>query len=851
MTQESSGRREALELLAPAGNWECARAAIENGADAIYFGLQVGFNARARADNFILDDLPALMETLHTRQVRGYVTLNTLVFSDELPALEANVRKLAEANVDAVLVQDIGAARLIRQICPQLAIHASTQMTMVSAESIAAIASLDIERVVLARELSIAEIRRIAAETSMPLECFVHGALCVAYSGQCLTSESLGGRSANRGQCAQACRLDYKMHVQLQEGLPHQEAIIPAYPKSSQYFLSPQDLSGYNFIPDLIEAGVTSFKIEGRLKTPEYVANTVRHYRAAIDAAVAGSGRVLRPEEQRELELSFSRGFSPGWLEGCDHKRLVPGLSSAKRGVEVGKVLGLRGERLLVELRQPIAKGDGVVLEGNRARNEEIGGRVYEVLVDGQKVEEPRAGRVEWMFQRGLLKDARVFPGQRIWQTDDPRLTRKLRATFAGSQPHYRRPIRIKVFAQVGEPLRLQVAAGKHLMDLAGDAPLVEATQHPLSAELLREQLGRLGGTPFLLESLAAEIVGQPMMAFSQLGAMRRRLVQALTDTLRERARRTIDSSEVASRMLQAIRDKADSKPATAVPEMHVLCRSLKQLEAVLQQGCRSVYVEFHDIRDYRPAVSMARAAGTPIFLATLRIQKPGELGLFHALAKQQADGWLVRNLSAVEYARQHGIPMIGDFSLNVTNPLTAEWMIERGLQRCTASYDLNRDQLGELIDGTPAAWLEIVIHQHIPMFHMEHCVFCTVLSPGINQSNCGRPCDRLAVQLEDRIGVHHVLQADVGCRNTLYNGTAQSGAEAVPGLLRGGIRHFRIELLQEFSATEVQRLLRLYRDLLDGRISGSDVWKVLKADNRVGVTRGTMEQPRNPLAVL
>jgi len=327
--------------------------------------------------------------------------------------------------------------------------------------------------------------------------------------------------------------------------------------------------------------------------------------------------------------------------------------------------------------------------------------------------------------------------------------------------------------------------------------------------------------------------------------------VQALTQAVTAMPPRTIASGDVAASMLQAIRQSDVATPKETIPELHILCRSLKQLEIALQQGCRSVYVEFHDIRDYRPAVSMARAAGTPIFLATLRIQKPGELGLFHALAKQQADGWLVRNLSAVEYARQHGIPMIGDFSLNVTNPLTAEWMIERGLQRCTASYDLNRDQLGELIDGTPAAWLEIVIHQHIPMFHMEHCVFCTVLSPGINQSNCGRPCDRLAVQLEDRIGVHHVLQADVGCRNTLYNGTAQSGAEAVPGLLRGGIRHFRIELLQEASATEVQRLLKLYRDLLDSRISGSEVWKVLKADNRVGVTRGTMEQPRNPLAVL
>ncbi len=234
-----------------------------------------------------------------------------------------------------------------------------------------------------------------------------------------------------------------------------------------------------------------------------------------------------------------------------------------------------------------------------------------------------------------------------------------------------------------------------------------------------------------------------------------------------------------------------------------------------------------------------------------MRIQKPGEIGLFHALAKQEADAWLVRNLAAVRYAREHHIPMIGDFSLNVTNPLTAEWMIQQGLQRITTSYDLNRDQLTELIDGMPVAWLEVVIHQHIPMFHMEHCVFCTELSPGTNKSNCGRPCDRLSVQLEDRIGVKHILHADVGCRNTLYNGTAQSGAEAVPGLLNKGVRDFRIELLNDAPAPDVKRLIRLYRELLAGKISGSDVWKALKADNRVGVTRGTMEQPRNPLAIL
>jgi U32 family peptidase len=846
-SSHSSCSGRALELLAPAGNWDCAKAAIENGTDAIYFGLQVGFNARARADNFSLDDLPDLMSLLHQRSVKGYVTLNTLVFTDELPQLEANVRRLAEAGVDAVLVQDIGAVRLIREICSGLSIHASTQMTMVSAETIAAIEQLDIERVVLARELSIDEIRKISSMTSMPLECFVHGALCVAYSGQCLTSESLGGRSANRGQCAQACRLDYKLHAQSRST----EVELPSYRKSSQYFLSPQDLAGHDHIHDLIEAGVTSFKIEGRLKTPEYVANTVRQYRQAIDAAMLQKPRKLSLDLRRELEMSFSRGFTPGWLEGCDHKRLVPGNSSAKRGVLVGKVVAQRGERITVDLTHPIGKGDGIVFEGNRAKGQEVGGRVYEVIVQGISLDAPQAGRVEWMFERGLMKKAELYAGQQIWQTDDPRLTKKLKATFSGHEPHFRRPIDLTISAHVGKLLSVTAQFGEHQLKIQNQTPLVEATKHPLTEELLREQLGRLGGTPFVLREISADIQGHPMMAFSQLGVIRKSLVDQLMKQLAKKPESRMATTGVAERMLSAFSALKMESVVSPAPALKVLCRSLLQLESVLSEGCRELYVEFNDIRDYRQAVSLARSAQAKIYLATLRIQKPGELGLFHALAKQQADGWLVRNLAAMRYAKENCIPMIGDFSLNVTNPLTAEWLMNQGMDRVTASYDLNRDQLLELIQHTPSSWLEIVIHQHVPMFHMEHCVFCTELSPGTNKSNCGRPCDRLAVQLEDRIGVKHVLHADVGCRNTLYNGTAQSGAEAVPALLQGNIRHFRIELLNDTSLSDVRRLLSLYRDLIAGKVSGSDVWKALKADNRVGVTRGTMEQPRNPLAII
>ena len=855
MNDQRSSRRSAPELLAPAGNWECVHAAIENGADAIYFGLETGFNARARATNFPLEDLPRLMQTLHRRGLSGFVTLNTLVFTDELPSFERNVACLADAGVDAVLVQDLGAVRLIHEICPTLSVHASTQMTMVSAESIAAIESLGIDRVVLARECSIAEIRKITSATSMPVETFVHGALCVSYSGQCLTSESLGGRSANRGQCAQACRLDYQL---IQDGRDVDLGDV-------KYLLSPQDLAAYEHIPQLIEAGVCSLKIEGRLKSPEYVANIVRHYRQAIDSAMRGQPLTMSAEAQREMELSFSRGFSPGWLEGCNHKRLVPGQSSAKRGVLAGKVLRMKGERLVVELSIPLAKGDGIVLAGDRSAGKEIGGRIYQIYDRHRPVDQPVQGRVELEFQRGLMKDVAVYEGQAIWQTDAPQLTKRWRATFA--QEHFQRRLGLHVSGviAVGKPIQLRVVWDEsregmeqhhHAIELEHPHVPEQAQKHPLRSDEIERQLGRLGNTPYSLASCTIAIEGAPMVPLSVLGEIRKSLVDTVDRERITPLPRVVSADGAAGRMLAKVVatpsvKRADSEEKQSEKRLRVLCRTMSQLEHVLATGHRHVYVEFHDIREYRNAVAAAREASAEIYIATLRIQKAGEAGLFRALAKHGADGWLVRNLAALRFAIENQIPCIADFSLNVTNPLSAQWLIEQGARRITASYDLNRDQLLELIGPMPGAWTEVVVHQHMPMFHMEHCVFCTVLSPGTNKTNCGRPCDRHDVRLRDRVGVEHVLHADVGCRNTLYNGNAQSGAEVVPILAQMGVCDFRVEILRDAPSVEIERLIRLYRELVDGRIDGSAVWRSLKAENRVGVTRGTLEHPRNPLAIL
>ena len=319
------------QLLAPAGNWECAKAAIENGADAIYFGLE-RFNARMRAENFTVADLPELMAWLHQRGVKGYVTLNTLIFTQELPAVEQYLRSIILAGVDAAIVQDAGICRLIRHLSPDFPIHASTQMTVTSAAGVEFAHELGCNLVVLARECSLTEIEKIQSqlgdrEISIPLEVFVHGALCVAYSGQCLTSESLGGRSANRGECAQACRMPYDLIVD--------DELYNLGDR--KYLLSPQDLAGISVLPEIVKTGVSCLKIEGRLKTPEYVASVTRVYRSALDQICED----LIPEIDRDtynLEMAFSRGLYTGWFQGIDNQALVHARFGKKRGVYLGEV---------------------------------------------------------------------------------------------------------------------------------------------------------------------------------------------------------------------------------------------------------------------------------------------------------------------------------------------------------------------------------------------------------------------------------------------------------------------------------------------------------------------------------
>jgi putative protease len=856
------------ELLAPAGNWDCAKAAVENGADAIYFGLD-RFNARMRAQNFTEADLPSLMAFLHRRGVKGYVTVNTLIFPQELREAQQYLRTIIAAGVDAVIVQDVGICRLIRHLSPDFPIHASTQMTITSAAGVEFAKSLGCQLVVLARECSLKEINKIQQQiaqqnTSLPLEVFVHGALCVAYSGQCLTSEALGGRSANRGECAQACRMPYDL---IADG----EVVNLGERK---YLLSPQDLAGLEVLPDLVKSGVTSLKIEGRLKAPEYVANVTRVYREALDRVMVElekpnplapfpgreggkkvpllpsekeRGRGRTDPERYNLEMAFSRGLYTGWFSGINNQELVHARFGKKRGVYLGEVTRIRNEQVTLKLEAPVKPGDGIVFDCGHPEAKEEGGRVYAVVQKGKEA-------ILTFGQRDLNLH-RVHLGDKVWKTSDPELDKQLRQSFAGENPQFQRPIYLEVYGEVTQPL-IAIARDQlgNIVQVESEILLVEAHTKPLTTERLQEQLGRLGNTPFSLGTLTNYLNGAVMLPVSELNRMRREIVVQLEE-LRSQPKRWELRSDVSFQDLLPL----SSSPSSSSPSLIVLVRTLKQLKAALKTGIQTLYCEFEDPRAYREAVQLVREVGqtnnssilssptlplslspTPeIWVTPPRITKPGENWILQQVRDSEADGYLIRNYDQLQFFAADRC--IGDFSLNVTNPLTADYFQNRfGLERLTASYDLNITQLQDLLTNYSPQLFEVTIHQHMPMFHMEHCVFCAFLSTGTDYTNCGRPCEKQEVKLRDRVGSEHVLRADAGCRNTVFNGTAQTGAEYVQRLIEIGLRHFRIEFVNE-TPEQVTKTIHCYQQLLQGEITGSQLWRELKLQNQLGVTRGPM----------
>jgi putative protease len=837
------------EILAPAGTEDAFAAALASGADAVFFGLVEGFNARARSTAFSLEGLPELVRRARCANVKVYLTVNTLVFENELETLETLLRGIVESGVSALIVQDPAVAFLARRLSPELRLHASTQMTISSPEGAELAATLGISRVVLPRELSTREIGIFMRESPLEGEVFVHGALCMSWSGQCLTSEAFSGRSANRGQCSQACRMPY-------------DAIVDGERRELgdlRYLLSPQDLAAHEALPELMEAGVHSLKIEGRYKGPAYVSATVDSWRNWRDALLRGVTDADRERLERDVErtqLAFSRGGSLGFLHGDDHQSLVVATTPKHRGLPVGEVRDVVRRNVVVKLgkesraRELLRPGVGLKFELVGRSDEEHdpenapGGPLFALRDLGDDL-------VELGFGQPGPELERVRPGDAVRLTSDSELTREAERRIARALPG-RLPLELELEGRVGEPLGVTATVtcqGRTLLARAESQTRLELsrTRTGLDLALVSEKLGGFGGTPFRLESVALDRLDSGLhLPVSELKQLRRALVAELERALSASPPVSLPPAACLPALTHELSLKCTEDRGP--PELVPLCRTAEQLDAVIASGFGAgaeVELDWMEMVGLARAVERARGAGLRVTLATVRVQKPGEEAFDRRLAGLEPDAVLVRHWGALMHfskprsgggsnARE---PLVhGDFSLNVTNSLTARHLLGLGLASVTASHDLNRAQLLDLLRNVPRGRVALTVHHHIPTFHNSHCVYAHLLSKGRDYRTCGRPCEEHRLALRDYAGHEHPVVVDVSCRNTVFNALAQSAAPLVPELLELGVRRFRVELVWE-RADEVTRTLTAYRKLLKGEVSPAAVLEAASVHERYGVT--------------
>lgn len=808
-----------VELLAPAGNMECLHAAVKAGADAVYLGAG-HFNARRGADNFSLENLAEACDYAHLRGVKIYLTLNTVVLPSELPDALELARQAYRCGVDAFIVQDIGISIELSRIMPDVEVHVSTQMNIHDEDGLRAAAALGATRVTFARELSLAEIARLhelAEELGVELESFAHGALCICYSGQCFMSSLVGGRSANRGRCAQACRLPYELH---------NRALRKTLDAPGEHLLSPKDLCTANLIPELLHAGVASLKIEGRMKSPEYVQAVVGVYRAVIDrveaaidrdgidSVVASDAPELRAseEEMNVLSEAFSRGFTTAYLKGKRGNEIMSYGRPNNRGVFVGRVAKVREGLVFIDPETELHVGDLIEFWTNRGHFVHT---IGEFKTD-------RAGRVFFPVERAVGKGDRVFR------------VRNAEAAFVDDDKLPSVAVCARAELRIGQPalLTFTVAAGDASVTVEG--PEVEAARtKAITEKEVREHIDRMGTTPFYLSSLEIDLDEGVGMGFSMLHKLRARAAEELQEAIlaHYHARKL---ERTPSRAFAPVVRRGWCKVAA-------LATNPACARAAKRAGADLIYVPAANYRRGEAVIAgqlsdTAEQAGYPKQCIPVL---PTVSQMFDEEKRNGFDTWkrvkadkpvMVENLGQLLHATEMGAaPEVGPH-IPVTNKLDLQAMADLGAQRVWLSPELSLVQIEELGDMAPMP-LGLTIMGQTELMVTEHCLL-------MSQGPCNQKCAECARRksphyLKDRKGYEMPVITDCTGRSHLYNAVQMDVAHLMPEIIGAGVSTVLVDttLMNVKETTEkVARAVRA-RD-----IAQKDGNKVAKAE---GATSG------------
>lgn len=791
----SKGR---VELLAPAGNEEALHAAVRAGADAVYLGLE-SFNARRGADNFTLETLARACEYAHLRGVSVYVTLNTVILPEEIDEALETARQAYRAGADAFIVQDLGLAAEIARTLPQVRLHISTQMNTHNEAGIRAAARLGAQRVTFARELSldeVAHLAQVADECGLEVEAFAHGALCVCYSGQCLISSLIGGRSANRGMCAQACRLPYELrNVAVQKTLP----------SPGDYLLSPQDLCSVELIPQLIEAGVASLKIEGRMKSADYVYAVVSVYRAVIDRALSGEDASATEAELTQLAEAFSRGLTTAYLEGERGNDMMGYQRPNNRGVFIGRVAALENGFACIAAERELFDGDIV----------EFWTKKGHAAVTVNNPASDRKGRTRFALD---AKARGVRVGDRAFRV------RSAQAAFADDALEPKIPVAGRAMLRIGQPLTIEFRPASCSESYDGpfgyaEGPVVEpARTKPVAEEDVRAHIDRLGSTPFVLDSLEVDLQEGVGIGFSQLHRVRAAALEELADSMLEGTRR------------RALPRVQDQEPLAEARDRSCLIAALATnpvcARAAKRAGADVVFVPALNYRRGGAVMkgqltATAEQAGYPKHcVVVLPAVDHDPVGLSRE-AQAGFDVWryveegrpaLVTSLASMQRADEEGIPFEVGPQVPLSNHLGLRAAHEFGARRVWLSPELTLKQIKELAQGSPVS-LGLTVIGAQELMVTEHCL---LMSQGPCNQECATcPRRKSPHFLVDRKGFEFPVITDAMGRSHLYNSVQLDIAHAMPELLAAGISSFMVDTTMmngEEAAQAVGRVARAFK---------------------------------------
>ncbi|HUL03797.1 MAG TPA: DUF3656 domain-containing protein [Gemmatimonadales bacterium] len=774
--------RSVPELLAPAGSLEAVRAAVANGADAVYLGVEK-FNARDNDAQLSLADLEQACRLAHARGARIYLTFNVLLKPAELEAALLHLGACIDCGIDAALVQDLGAIRLIQQVYPDLEIHGSTQLTVHDAAGARLMQRLGIARVVLARENTLEDIGAIrAAVPGIGLETFVHGALCIAYSGQCFMSGMISERSANRGACAQSCRKDYVLtdaatHAELDRG----------------YLISAKDLGAWEHLAAIAAAGIGCLKIEGRKKKPEYVATVTRSYRGFLDDLANGTWQPHPPAPKIEpLVQIFSRGFTGGMYGGRAGREYVTRTHPDNRGAVLGRVVGRARGELVISLSQPLIEGDGIGLEHpDGAARGNTGFAVTRVRTLEEK---------EGSVTQAIAAPTEVPDGWVVVRSSQPSLLERARTSFAAVVPPPQGSVQLHVRAwgRAGTPLKLVWSDGVASVTVTSVIPLSPATKHSLDATRLREQLGRLGETPYALGAL--DLSGLEPGLFLPLSALNDLRQEAVAALLAGRAG-DADEKRGARQVTieQALGGLPRAEPVMAAePILTAEVWRLDDARTAAAAGATEISLDLF-LRHPTPPVTRVRALleelrqrGVVVRLRTPTIVRPGE--------RKDLDKWLALetplvsgHLGLVAELAGQGRDVVADYGVNCFNQFTAAELFRLGARRVVLSIELTGEEMAEVSAPWQGRGFEVLAYGRPEGMTIEHCVLAASFDRG--PFTCRDLCvqQHPHVELTDPMGYVFPVATDAACRNRLLHSRPVNGASYLPALWRAGLRNYRL----------------------------------------------------------